>query len=289
MPNLARYQRGFGRRKPGPSYRLDYSNPLTRNLRSCWLFNEGGGLLSRDLILSRTGTNIGGVIWKAGDFFCGPTLYLNGSSGYVSFGTGPSILGTSNFTVSFWMKTSAVTSSHIYGQREAGATGYEGEIIVGVNATGTVFLVVYNDLSGGPGHQWGAAITTPLAYNDNKWHHIVATRSNGPGYIYVDGLLAASASAASNVSLLSLNCYYGANVRDSTEFFAGFLDNLLIYQRDLSAQEIWQLYQEPFAFIKQAAPKRTIFGPTQAPATPASFNAAWVYQNTNVIVGGGTY
>ena len=84
---------------------------------------------------------------------------------------------------------------------------------------------------------------------DNAWHHIVAVRDAGSGEmrIYVDGVREniatgvsfpggfGSASAALNIGWLNLNPYY---------YFKGALDEVALYNRALSEEEIQQHYYD---------------------------------------------
>jgi hypothetical protein len=79
--------------------------------------------------------------------------------------------------------------------------------------------------------------------NDNRWHHLVAVRSAlYTAQIYVDGVLEASASAApSENSSIQTNSPLWIGGGNQT-FFAGQIDEVRIYNRALSADEVRQLF-----------------------------------------------
>jgi hypothetical protein len=79
--------------------------------------------------------------------------------------------------------------------------------------------------------------------NDNKWHHVVAVRNSlYSAQLYVDGVLEASGavppSASSSVHTNSPLTIGGGN----QSFFAGQIDDVRIYNRALSADEVRQLF-----------------------------------------------
>ncbi len=83
--------------------------------------------------------------------------------------------------------------------------------------------------------------TTTL--NDNKWHFIVATYSMSGISIYIDGELNISASGNAN-NIENTILYIGARAGYSDSHFSGIIDDIRIYNRALTPQEITSLYEE---------------------------------------------
>ncbi|MBI2448850.1 LamG domain-containing protein [Candidatus Pacearchaeota archaeon] len=82
------------------------------------------------------------------------------------------------------------------------------------------------------------------AINDGKWHHIVGSRGGQTGYLYVDGLLADSIT---NSTLGSCDgdtaTFIGArNATSPSLFFNGSIDEVRIWNRSLSSDEVKQHY-----------------------------------------------
>jgi hypothetical protein len=84
-------------------------------------------------------------------------------------------------------------------------------------------------------------VSTTANINDNSWHHLVGIHDGTTGSLFVDGVLIGS----STFNLLStynneVRLFLGAGV-----FTGGTIDDPRIYNRALSAEEIWELYQNP--------------------------------------------
>ncbi|MGO2053535.1 MAG: PKD domain-containing protein [Glutamicibacter sp.] len=98
-------------------------------------------------------------------------------------------------------------------------------------------------------------ITSPLIYTDNNWHHVVSTLGEDGMRLYVDG--AQVASRASTTTALELDGFWRLGqdrVRGwssaPTSGFAGYLDEVAIYDKQLDAATIANHYQ---AGLGQAA------------------------------------
>ena len=160
---------------------------------------------------------------------------FNGASNYISGGTAASLAGTNDFTISAWVKTTAATTTGVILQQRDVAN-YVGEYQLAVNPAGTVSFYIY----GSGGYQFN--FTTTQAVNDGQWHTIMAERSGGTnGYIYIDGILAASASGASQSLTGTINTYIGRDVRNLNNTFNGQIDEVAIFTRALATNQIAQL------------------------------------------------
>jgi hypothetical protein len=78
---------------------------------------------------------------------------------------------------------------------------------------------------------------------DGKWHHIVGTRKGSAYNLYIDGLNTISA-INTTIGTITPNCFtigYNCHLA-GMQFYNGTLDDVRIYNRALSAQEVAQLY-----------------------------------------------
>jgi len=90
----------------------------------------------------------------------------------------------------------------------------------------------------------GSLTTADATFNDNLYHHIAATYSNGVVNLYLDGLSVGSGNAGSGpINLLKNlrvgNDYVFATTGDTQ--FKGDMDDVLVWDEALSASEIQQL------------------------------------------------
>ncbi len=220
--------------------------------------------------------------------FNGGTLGYNfdGSSAYVDCGTGPSLSGTTDFTLEAWVNASnTATFGMIIQQRFTGG-GYNGEYEFGVNGNGTLYFLVYNN-----GTQF--SFNSPRAsrrVNDGQWHHVAATRSGSIGTLYVDGSVVATATNATIAPLDStIPTVIGRDDRDNTSYFLGSMADVAVYHSALSANRIGV---HASAGWLNTAPMTVNLGPggwvedSKPSGTPhdgKNLGTAWVASNTDAI------
>jgi prepilin-type N-terminal cleavage/methylation domain-containing protein len=164
-------------------------------------------------------------------------LSFNGTSDYVNMGNILN-MGTSDFSMSAWMKTTSTGQQRIFSKEVWGGGGYalmswEGN---------------YAAIVGSPGYvapyEWIYIGSIPV--KDGNWHLITVTMDrDGYAKLYVDGVqdgvgLDISANASNNINN-NLDLLVGDSVAH-TEKFNGGLDDIRIYNRILSSSEITQLY-----------------------------------------------
>ncbi|HWW01885.1 MAG TPA: LamG-like jellyroll fold domain-containing protein [Candidatus Acidoferrum sp.] len=164
-------------------------------------------------------------------FQSGKTAYqFDGASAYIDLGTGPSLAGTTDFTLEAWVNTTSTTDGRIIQQRDP--NGFNGEYAFAVNADGTVYFMVY-----GGGYQFSFSTTKKV--NDGLWHHVAAVRTATNGVIYIDGTVATTASSSYLAPLdATIKTYIGADVRASSTYFNGLICDAAIYARALSPSQI---------------------------------------------------
>jgi len=165
---------------------------------------------------------------------------FDGVDDYLSLPSGSKY--SADYTVSFWMKTQ--DSGTVFSFREdPKATDY---LAVKMAAGKPEFRYVtyINDI--------GYAVAS-ISVDDGNWHHIAAVRDGArTAKLYVDGALAAqdnddsgSAAGIDSPHVISV----GRDEQTGSDFFEGMLDELAIWDRALTAQEVAQMSQaqEPLA------------------------------------------
>ncbi len=203
---------------------------LYANLRAWWRFDETSGTVADDTTGRAQDGAVTGATWAPG--ISGNSLSFNGVDNGVLMGAAPSVLGTGDFTVFAWVKVAPGSSGGaVIHQREAGTTGYQGEYVLNVNANGTVNFFVY----GTSAYQFN--LTTTATVNDGAWHLVSGVRSGATGSVYLDGVSAATGSGTVQ-SLGSHAVSVGYDNRDSNKRFNGWLDDIRVYERPLSAAEL---------------------------------------------------
>jgi len=161
---------------------------------------------------------------------------FDGVDDYVNAGNDASLNITNAITVNVWVKfTQAQGDKYFaskidYGNNLNGDWGIKTDV-----ATGTKASVGFND--GG----W-KIINGATVINDGKYHHVVGVISNGQIILYVDSNVEANGSIGNQITN-SHNTVIGGTDTSLSPSFNGSIDEVRIYNRALSAQEINLLFQ----------------------------------------------
>jgi hypothetical protein len=223
------------------------NSDFTNGLVGLWSFN--GADVSGTTAYDRSGngnnaTMSGGPTVALGKI--GQALDFDGSNDYTSMGDPASAVldPTGSFSLSAWVKTTQTKGAADY----AAIVGKG--FLISANGYG---LFLDGDNSSKPAFQarTGATIVSAqssVSINDGAWHHLVGVRDHAGNItqLYVDGVLAGSGSGA--LTSYASTYYFGVGSRYSgslweTFFFDGSVDEVRMYNRTLSATEIWNLYQ----------------------------------------------
>ncbi|MEU8626345.1 LamG-like jellyroll fold domain-containing protein [Streptomyces sp. NPDC048669] len=141
------------------------------------------------------------------------------------------------FSVETWIKTTTTRGGKIigFGTNTMEASGkYDKH----------VYMLNNGHLTFGTHNGGGRTVSTPGAYNNGAWHHVVATQGSGGMALYVDGQLRASnAQYTTNESYTGYWRVGGDNLatwpnRPTSDFFAGQIDETAVYPTALSAAQV---------------------------------------------------
>ena len=160
---------------------------------------------------------------------------FNGTNNYIS--TATQFTNPSVFTISIWFNTTTVKGGKLigFGSAQTGSSATADRHLYMSNS-GQLYWGVYPNTY--------QTINTAASYNDGKWHHAVVTFGADGSSLYVDDYLQATNSAMSVA--YSYSGYWrigydnlaGWPAAPTSNFFAGTLDDISVYNRELSASEI---------------------------------------------------
>jgi hypothetical protein len=164
--------------------------------------------------------------------------------GVIQFNTGSSAVllrpVQDDFSLCCWFRTNQVASASGFPQWYGGMGLVDCEVANIVNDFGTSMgagKILFG--TGTP----DTTITSSLTYNDNIWHHMIATRVRSTGTItlYVDAQQVATGTGGVQSLTSSTNMRIGA-IQVNSNFFSGSIANVQVYNRALSAAEVAQNY-----------------------------------------------
>jgi len=204
------------------------ANAALPGLIGWWKFDEMAGIIAFDLSgLGNDGTLGGNPRWVPG-YFRG-ALDLGGSD-YVIIDAVADDIKTDNLTLSAWIKTTQTNQGDVFGFNDTGS-GHQFEF--GVD-NGNVWL------DDGP-----ASTFPPTVVNDNQWHMITYARDGATATIYVDGVEIATDPATGTPSTdvrVSIGQEWdGSGTSSPSNFYVGMVDDVQIYNRPLTAEEVVQV------------------------------------------------
>ena len=225
--------------------RLDYSSLNTDGLIGFWMFNEEeqwhqneSNILDLS-IFSNNGIANGSLQKKEG-INNNPCAFFDGIGDYISINNSPS-LEPNKITVELWAKATQQNGSFSYllskGSSQCDWSSYA--LYTDTNEGICFYILSENQVIKSPNP--GASIW------DNQWHHIVGTYDNSIIRLYIDGQeyqQGTETNASITYNLTTNNDLIIGNYVGSCMLpFSGYIDNVLIWNRALTAEEIYQHYR----------------------------------------------
>lgn len=211
--------------------------------------NTRDGLVGWWKLDEGTGTSVSDSSWKGntGTFVSAPTwnvnckrdkcLSFNGTSDYVTVADSASLTLTSAMSLSMWFKTSTSV-----------AVSSKGLVVKDDLSTKRAWLFIHQISSDavGFGSSTGAALCTIIITGsavDGLWHHYVGTADGTVIRLYKDGVEASNGSCVGTITASAgVPVTIGAFDNVASRFSTGQIDDVRIYNRTLSVQEVKDLY-----------------------------------------------
>jgi hypothetical protein len=160
---------------------------------------------------------------------------LLASGGRLVVGDSSSLDITQAITMAAWIRPSKTATQYVIGKKEYGnVDGYE----LSLSSDGRVF-VRFNQDSNGDTYRVNSTSKYPT--NGQTWMHVAATYDGATIRLYINGQLQASKNAAFQIATNDVDLGLGAE-HDGYRGMSGALDDVRVYSRALSAQEISALY-----------------------------------------------
>jgi len=200
-----------------------------------WNLDQGSGTIANDSSGYNNHGAIYGASWTSGKV--DGALNFDGLNDYVSCGNSAILDPTQEATVEAWVYFKKLPSAagHIMAIAGRSFSGADLDLQTELDNRFKFYI--------GPGVAGGCvAISNTVALAD-KWYHVVGTyQANSNIKIYVNGTLESTTSIGIARNHNSGTFCIGASPYWGGRFFNGTIDEVKIYNRALSADEIWAEY-----------------------------------------------
>ena len=255
-------------------------NPVTNGLVAYYPFNGDANDASGN---GKNGT--ANSVTSASDRFgfLNNAFAFNGTNSYIWMGTQvrPPVL-----SASAWFQTGVITNS--FGTQTILRDRFNGwSIYVQANESNTGFITAdINRIDGSLVRLWA----TNAAYNDGLWHMATLTYDGYTGGLYVDGILQQSTTLGtySSINFQPGGLAVGRDGDFSGSYFQGNIDEVRIYNRALSSNEVLQLYAyEPPCLPHRATATAQLFNGVVSGVTMTDGGCGYTNAPIVLIQGGG--
>jgi hypothetical protein len=203
-------------------------------LFSYWNFNEGSGTIAHDSAGSHNGTLVNGPTWITG--ILGGALSFDGANDYVKLSP-PFVFNANHGTIALWFKTSGDFSGN-YGSQGNLLCGIEKYFdYLAVTGNGTAPYGIYGETNDNSDYIVGVANVAPVGI----WNHLAISCKNQTAKTYLNGNLIDTRGVGN--PYLQVNYIGGLGL--GGQFFKGEIDDVRIYDNDLSQADIRAIMPEP--------------------------------------------
>ena len=209
---------------------------LQKGLVGHWTMSQDslkGSLLADKTPYENDGTIYGATFTTDRKGQANKAMSFDGVDDYIDCGNGSSLQLTGDMSISAWVKRTSFGAVHRI-LHKGGQSSVALDYTFGFGTSSTVFFYASKSTSSTVG------VRTNQAYTTNEWLHIVGTYNGTTYRIYVNGVeMPTQGATGTNTSTSSL--FIGAR-NDGDQHMNGYIDDVRIYNRALSQEEITTLY-----------------------------------------------
>jgi hypothetical protein len=222
-----------------------------------------------------------GVFSVGHDGIQNTAVSLNGSNQMITL-PGSNLYDTDNFSIHFWTKAN---SYNIHNKIQYGVIAGAGRFSMNWSLSSLSFSPMTCSGQYAPNGNG----TSASGLNTNVWYNVVYTISGSTTNFYVNGNLIDTQSNASTLNCFqsNMNLYFGGDILGGAiEYYSGVFDNIGVWNRVLSANEVFTLYNGCQQSILTQPQSQSVNFNDNVQFTAASSDQSATYQwETNVGAG----
>ncbi|MFA7707315.1 MAG: LamG-like jellyroll fold domain-containing protein [Candidatus Pacearchaeota archaeon] len=222
-----------------------------------------------DSIGARTATKIGNPV-QVSDGKIGKSFSFDGNS-FLTF-SGINV-NTNNATISLWFKTSADFSSKSVGGFLVGGT-YPWYDYLLVSGNGMNYYNIIGETNSQDDYFVNSNAVARIGY----WNNVIISFENRVAKVYLNGvLIETSPVLVSNLTLSAIGDHTSYSSND--DGFIGFIDDVKIYNRGMSASEITLIYNQTIVG-DETAPSINLISPKSQSYSTGGLRSNFILNNT---------
>ena len=194
-------------------------------------FDEGNGTMTKDYSGNENNSTITGASWAEGKI--GQALSFDGVDDYVEIPHSESLAITKAISIEAWFNTATKTLPNNHRMIFSFRSG----TYLSLYSNGYAYPLFSLYIDG-----TSRAVNSNFSPSIGKWHHVVGTWDGVTMSIYVDGVLRNSASPRTGTLDTGTTSKFVGKYTISGYEFYGLIDEVRVYNRALSADEVRALY-----------------------------------------------
>lgn len=199
-----------------------------------WKLDEGTGAVAGDSSgNNNNGTLQNGPTWVYGKY--GKALSFDGVNDYVEVTQSSSLDIANSVSVTAWVYPRAFPASGIILSRWYDGTEPDRGIVLHL-MPGSYHFGVIDDNN---------HLYVPFSFEINKWYYLAATWNGSVSRAYVNGIEIGNRSTSGSFTNQNLNLGIGSDINPINSHFNGTIDEVMIYNRALSEEEVFAHYIYP--------------------------------------------
>jgi hypothetical protein len=181
--------------------------------------------------LGNNATNYGAVWNSTGGYNGNGSFMFNGSGSYLDLGTPSSLdfVGAVNFTITAWINLRGSTTVH----RPILSKG-DTQYTLKMYTNNTFEMCVYDT-------SWRCAYSTSTA-TLNRWYFVVGVVNGSEVSVWVDGVKQSNTNTYTSIASSAYNINIGRDAQNTGRLFNGSIDEVRVYNKSLSSEQILALY-----------------------------------------------
>jgi hypothetical protein len=211
-------------------------------LTSYWKMNEGYGTITNDSIINQEYGNVSGALWVTGKY--GNALYFDGIDDSLNISS--TLVNHTAGALSLWVYSSAnFTGKYANEGQILGLSGNQYMSYLGLKESGSAYSLI-----GETNKNEEYFVSGSSTVLKNSWNHILINFVEGTATTYVNGLQVDKKVGLTKDLSLSI-----VGLTSPQTAFCGSVDEILIYNRALTTNEIKVLFcmgeqPDPISFSK---------------------------------------